>query len=174
MASHLSVVKEVLGLPAADALLLEEHDDYFFNDQDTASSESSSDEDPLESPPAAAATDPSGSSDEENLDLLDTAERSTASLQEALAAEWSAKRRCSQEPSTLQQVLDRSEEGCKCAGDKNCFLLLAPELLLATRRMTEAVDPHLRETYLAGTLDALARRGRTAHAGQSHGVSDRA
>ena len=40
--------------------------------------------------------------------------------------------------------------------------------------MTEAVDPHLRETYLAGTLDALARRGRTAHAGQSHGVSDRA
>ena len=173
MASHLSVVKEVLGLPAADALLLEEHDDYFFNDQDTASSESSSDEDPLESPPAAAATDPSGSSDEENLDLLDTAERSTASLQEALAAERSAKRRRSQEPSTLQQVLDRSEEGCKCAGDKNfCFLLLAPELLLATRRMTEAVDPHLRETYLAGTLDVLARRGRTAHAGQSHGVSD--
>ena len=93
MASHLSVVKEVLGLPAADALLLEEHDDYFFNDQDTVSSESSSDEDPLESPPAAAATDPSGSSDEENLDLLDTAERSTASLQEALAAERSAKRR---------------------------------------------------------------------------------
>ena len=61
----------------------------FFNDQHTASSESSSDEDPLESPPAAAATDPSGSSDEENLDLLDTAERSTASLQEALAAERS-------------------------------------------------------------------------------------
>ena len=80
MASHLSVVKEVLRLPAADALLLEEHDDYFFNDQGTASSESSSDEDPLESLPAAAATDPSGRSDEENLDLLDTAERSTASL----------------------------------------------------------------------------------------------
>ena len=50
MASHMSAVKEVLGRPAPDVLLLEEHHKHFFHDQATSSAESSSDEDdPLES-----------------------------------------------------------------------------------------------------------------------------
>ena len=54
MAQRLSVVKEVLGLPASDATLLAEHDEHFFNDAPSESS--SSDEDPLEEAMASHAT----------------------------------------------------------------------------------------------------------------------
>ena len=55
MVSHLSAVKEVLGLSAHDVLLLEEHGEHFFHDQAMSFAESSSNEDdPVE--PAAGAT----------------------------------------------------------------------------------------------------------------------
>ena len=55
MVSHLSAVKEVLGLPAHDVFFLEEHCEHFSHDQAMSFAESSSNEDdPVE--PASGAT----------------------------------------------------------------------------------------------------------------------
>ena len=110
MASHVSAVKEVLGLPASDELLLEEHHKHFFHDQATSSAESFSDEDdPLESLLGATATVPFNSSDEEDLDSLDPADRSSASLADLISAEPGPKRRRSQKPTALEHVTERAE-----------------------------------------------------------------
>ena len=170
MASKLSAVKEVLGLLASDALLLADHDEHFFE------------EDPLEleSPavlahaPAAASTPVVSSDDEENLDDLDPANRSTSFLAELEASEPRTKRRCQSVPSTLDDSVKRVDEGCKCVGGKNCFRFLPPlrPRLLSIRQMTEAIDANVRETYLAGKLDALARHGGAVHAGQMRGCAE--
>ena len=110
MASHMSAVKEVLGLPASDVLLLEEHHKHFFHDQATSSAESFSDEDdPLESLLGATATVPFNSSDEEDLDPLDPADRSSASLADLISAEPGPKRRRSQKPTALEHVTECAE-----------------------------------------------------------------
>ena len=177
MAQCLSVVKEVLGLPASDATLLAEHDEHFFNDAPSESS--SSDEDPLEEAMASHATSASAghlesphSSDEENLEDLNPAARSSASLNVGLDA-GSAKRRKDAAPTTLEQIAVRIDEGCKCSGDKNCFKLLSPETLLSEKRMTEAVDGDMRESYIAGLLNVLSRHGATAHSGAVHAGQSR-
>ena len=170
MATRASAVKEVLGLPAPDALLLEEHDDHFYFDQASPSDGSSSEED-IPGTPVAASTPRSeqDSDEEEDLDGLDLADRSTSSLAELQAAETRSKRCRPREPTTPDELQKRIEEGCPCAAGKNCFTLVSSDVLLSVRKMTEAIDGNHRETYLAGKLDALARRGGAAHAGQVHG-----
>ena len=69
-------------------------------------------------------------------------------------------------PLTVDDIVKRVDEGCKCAGGKKCFRLLPPDRLLSVRQMTEAIDANPRETNLAGKLDALARHGGAVHAGQ--------
>ena len=79
-----------------------------------------------------------------------------------------SKRTIALEPTTLEQVATRVAEGCKCAGNKNCFSLLPAESLLSARRMTEAVDSRMRETFIAGILSAVVKRGPASHAGQQY------
>ena len=70
--------------------------------------------------------------------------------------------------------MKRVDEGCKCTGGK-IACLLPPYRLLSLRRRTEAIDANLRETYLSGKLDVLARHGGAVHAGQMcGGVEQRA
>ena len=94
-----------------------------FCDQPSSESESSSDEEgaleTLLSTTASGNPPSSSSSDEENVESLDPADRSTASLAEALAAEQGAKkRRRPKEPTSLTETQVRVTEGCKCAGQK--------------------------------------------------------
>ena len=106
--------------------------------------------------PAAASTPVvSSDDDEENLGEFDPADRSTSSLAELEVSEPRTKRRRQSVPSILDDIVKRVDEGCKCAGGKNCFRLLPSDRLLSVRQMTEAIDANLRETYLAGKLDAL-------------------
>ena len=57
MVSKLSEVKEVLGVLASDALLLDDHDEHVLLDQSPSDEDSSSEEDPLELElPATAST----------------------------------------------------------------------------------------------------------------------
>ena len=171
MEGRLSAVREVLGLPAVDVLLLEQHDSEYFHDSDAEpSGAESATEETLASAPAAYASASSllASDDEENLEDLDLANRSTGAL--AQPTEPAAKRKPGDpQPTTLEEVTEVVEQGCKCSGDKNCFQLLPVDLLVNCRRMTESISKNSRETFLAGKMDALARRGGAAHAGQTHG-----
>ena len=79
MASRVSAVREVLGLPAEDSLLLAQHDEEFFEEAEVAESSSSrSDDDLISDRSASGASD--DSEQEENLDSVDLADRSTGSL----------------------------------------------------------------------------------------------
>ena len=82
MASRVSAVREVLGLPAEDSLLLAQYDEEFFEEAEVAESSSSSSDDDLISDRSAsgASDDADDSEQEENLDSVDLADRSTGSL----------------------------------------------------------------------------------------------
>ena len=132
----------------------------FYFDQASSSDGSSSEED-IPGTPVAASTPRSeqDSDEEEDLDGLDLADRSTPSLAELQAAETSSKRCRPTEPTTPEELQKRIDEGCPCAAGKNCFTLVPSDLLLSVRKMTEAIDGNHRETNLAGKLVALARHG---------------
>ena len=82
MASRVSAVRDVLGLPAEDSLLLAKHDEEFFEEAEVAESSSSISDDDIISDRSAsgASDDPDDSEQEENLDSVDLADRSTRSL----------------------------------------------------------------------------------------------
>ena len=83
IASRVSAVREVLRLPAEDSLLLAQHDEEFFEEAEVAeSSSSSSDDDLISDRSASGASD--DSEQEENLDSVDLADRSTVSLADLL------------------------------------------------------------------------------------------
>ena len=106
MAARVSAVREVLGLPTEDSLLLAQHDQEFFEDIDVESSSSStSDDESLSGGAAAACYDADDSEDEESLDALDPADISTASL--ASIALESAAKRSRIEPTTLDRISER-------------------------------------------------------------------
>ena len=90
MASRVSAVREVLGLPVEDSLLLAQHDEEFFEEAEVAESSSSSSDDDLISDRSA-----SGASDdfeqEENLDSVDLADFTTGSLADLLGDEFAPK-----------------------------------------------------------------------------------
>ena len=164
MASRVSAVREVLGLPAEDSLLLAQHDEEFFEEAEVAeSSSSSSDDDLISDRSASGASD--DSEQEENLDSVDLADRSTGSLADLLDDEPAPKRPRT-EPTTLEEVSEKAQQGCKCSG-KNCFLAVPTSALWNLRRMTEAINSEIRETFLAGQLLIVARRASVSHGGQA-------
>ena len=127
MASRVSAVREVLGLPAEDSLLLAQHDEEFFEEAEVAeSSSSSSDDDLFSDRSARGASD--DSEQEENLDSVDLADRSTGSLADLLDDEPAPKRPRT-EPTTLEEVSEKVRQGCKCSG-KNCFVAVLTSALL--------------------------------------------
>ena len=164
MAGRQSAVQEVVELPATDALLLAQHDEIFHEGQALEIDSASSEEDLFAG--ALAAEEPS-SNDGENLEDLDPADRNTASLGDAQRGK--KRKGGATEPKTLEKVLAELQSGCKSAGDKNCCVQLPPEQLLEQRRMTEELDTDMRETFLAGKLHVLMRRGHVSHAGQVTG-----
>ena len=109
MASRVSAVREVLGLPAEDSLLLAQHDEEFFEEAEVAeSSSSSSDDDLISDRSASGASD--DSEQEENLDSVDLADRSTGSLADLLDDEPAPKRPRT-EPTTLEEVSEKVQQG---------------------------------------------------------------
>ena len=123
MAARISAVREVLGLPTEDSLLLAQHDQEFFEDIDVESwSSSTSDDEILSGGAAAACYNADDSEDEENLDALDPADRSAASL--ASIARESAATRSRIEPTTLDIIFEIVHQGCKCG--KNCEEEVSP------------------------------------------------
>ena len=149
MATRVSAVREVLGLPAEDSLLLAQHDEGFFEEAEVAeSSSSSSDDDLISDRSASGASD--DSEQEENLDSVDLADRSTGSLADLLDDEPAPKRPRT-DPTTLEEVSEKVQQGCKCSR-KNCFVAVPTSALWNLRRMTEAINSEIRETFLAGQL----------------------
>ena len=164
MASRVSAVREVLGLPAEDSLLLAQHDEEFFEEAEVAESTSSSSDDDLISDRSA-----SGASDdsepEENLDSVDLSDRSTGLLADLLDDEPAPKRPRT-ERTTLEEVSKKVRQVCKCSG-KNCFVAVATSALWNLRRMTEAINSEIRETFLAGQLLIVAHHASVSHGSQA-------
>ena len=105
------------------------------------SSSSSSDDDLISDRSASGASD--DSEQEENLDSVDLADRSTGSLADLLDDE-PAPMRPRTEPTTLEEVLEKVQQGCKCSG-KNCFVAVPTSALWNLRRMTEAINSEIRD-----------------------------
>ena len=124
MATRVSAVREVLGLPAEDSLLLAQHDQEFFEEAEVAeSSSSSSDDDLISDRSASRASD--DSEQEENLDSVDLADRSTGSLADLLDDEPAPKRprqelfRCSPDVCPLEYA---THDGSHQLRNKRGFL----------------------------------------------------
>ena len=159
-----SAVRDVIGLPAQDALLLSEHDrEFYSDDRSSGSSDEEAEGEHVHesSQPSPIATPAIESDAEENLDEQpsDTGE----SHQPSGVGEPAAKRKPPQPVSSIADVQARVEKGCKCGGEKNCFSLVPPEHLLSARRMAESTDRDHLYSFVAGKLDVLARRGATTH-----------
>ena len=84
-----------------------------------SSSSSTSGDEIVSGGAAAACYAADDSDDEENLDALDPAAHSTASL--ASIARESAAKRSRMEPTTRDKISERVHQSCKCSGGKNCF-----------------------------------------------------
>ena len=64
--------------------------------------------------------------------------------------------------STQEEIEERIQQDCECEGI-NCFKNVSVEVLRAVRNATEQMSRSEREIFVAGKLDALARRGEVSH-----------
>ena len=138
------------------------------------SSSSSSNDDLISDRSASGASDDADDSEQqENLNSADLADCSTGSLANLLDDEPAPKRPRT-EPTTLEEVSEKVQQGCKCSG-KNCFVAVPTSALWNLRRMTEAINSEIRETFLAGQLLIVARRASVSHGGpaQAAGPEER-
>lgn len=76
-------------------------------------------------------------------------------------------------PTTIKQVQAKVHAGCSC-GNKNCFSGVPITDSLALRNMMELTERSTVETFLAGKLDSLARRGQVTHNPTAAGVHQHA
>ena len=155
-----SIVQEVVGLPAEDALLLSTHDEeFFYAGVSVAESAALDVDDPEDHGDGAGAdqplAEPADSDDDEDLDQADAAT--------ATADEPPCKRaKPSLQPTSAEEIETRCAKGCSCR-NKNCFRLVSPHTLLQSRNKTELLNTEALQMYLAGKLDALARSGVVSH-----------
>ena len=155
-----SIVQEVVGFPAEDALLLSTHaEEFFYAGVSVAESAALHVDDPEDHGDGAGAdqplAEPADSDDDEDLDQADAAT--------ATADEPPSKRaKPSLQPTSAEEIETRCAKGRSCR-NKNCFRLVSPHTLLQSRNKTELLNTEALQMDLAGKLDALARSGVVSH-----------